>query len=190
MKKKREVQISIIRSRRKTLALQIDRDGNVLVRAPYWVPDDQIARFVNQKKDWIRLQLDKLANTSVPDEDLNISKEELEQLKQQALKVIPERVAFFAPKVGVTYGRITIRKQRTRWGSCSEKGNLNFNCLLMKVPDTVRDYVVVHELCHRKEMNHSERFWEQVRHVLPDYKESEKWLHTYGKALIRSAHTG
>ena len=87
-------------------------------------------------------------------------------------------------RVGVTYGRITIRNQRTRWGSCSAKGNLNFNCLLMKAPPEVLDYVVVHELCHRLEMNHSPRFWAQVERVLPDYKVSRKWLREHGNELM------
>ena len=97
---------------------------------------------------------------------------------------IPERVAHFAPLVGVTYGRITIRSQHTLWGSCSSKGNLNFNCLLMLTPPEVLDYVVVHELCHRKEMNHSVRFWAEVEHVLPDYEIRRKWLRENGTALI------
>lgn len=109
---------------------------------------------------------------------------ELQVLADEALRVIPERVQFYAPVVGVTYGRITIRNQRTRWGSCSAKGNLNFNCLLMKAPPEVLDYVVVHELCHRLEMNHSPRFWAQVERVLPDYKVSRKWLREHGNELM------
>jgi predicted metal-dependent hydrolase len=86
--------------------------------------------------------------------------------------------------VGVTYGRITIRNQRSRWGSCSGKGNLNFNCLLMLTPSHVIDYVVVHELCHRLEMNHSPAFWAQVERVLPDYRKSREWLREHEKELI------
>ena len=99
-----------------------------------------------------------------------------------------ERELGYAKKIGVTYGRITIRCQRTRWGSCSEKGNLNFNCLLMKVPEEVLDYVVVHELCHRLEMNHSPRFWSEVEKIFPDYRAREKWLRENGKLLIRQVH--
>ena len=98
--------------------------------------------------------------------------------------MIPERVSYFAPQVGVTYGNITIRSQRTRWGSCSSKGNLNFNCLLMLVPREVLDYVVVHELCHRKEVNHSPRFWAEVERILPDYKIRQTWLKDNGSQLI------
>ncbi|HAN50208.1 MAG TPA: metal-dependent hydrolase, partial [Lachnospiraceae bacterium] len=86
--------------------------------------------------------------------------------------------------MGVDYGRITIRHQKTRWGSCSGKGNLNFNCLLMLTPPEVQEYVIVHELCHRKEMNHSYRFWAEVEDVLPDYRVQEQWLKTNGGALI------
>ena len=86
--------------------------------------------------------------------------------------------------MGVDYGRITIRAQHTRWGSCSAQGNLNFNCLLMLTPDDVKAYVVVHELCHRKEMNHSARFWAEVERVLPGYRESRRWLRENGGALI------
>ena len=117
-------------------------------------------------------------------EDLGVSMmlrkilSEEERLKgvQKALCVIPERVEYFAEMMNVTYGRITIREQKTRWGSCSSKGNLNFNWKLVLMPEEVLDYVVVHELAHRKEMNHSERFWNHVEKVLPDYQARRKLL--------------
>ena len=99
-------------------------------------------------------------------------------------KDLPERTAYFARLLNVTYGRITIRSQRTRWGSCSAAGNLNFNCLLMLTPGEIRDYVVVHELCHRKELNHSARFWNLVEEVLPDYRTRRQWLKDHGGSLI------
>ena len=86
--------------------------------------------------------------------------------------------------MGVTYGRSTIRSQHTRWGSCSARGNLNFNCLLALTPPEVLDYVVVHELCHRKELNHSPAFWAEAERVLPDYKNRRNWLKENGTALI------
>ena len=101
------------------------------------------------------------------------------------MKYIPERVAYYAPIAGVSYGRITIRNQKSRWGSCSAKGNLNFNCLLMLTPPEVIDSVVVHELCHRKEMNHSRRFYDEVLRVYPDYHIWNKWLKENGAAIMR-----
>ena len=101
-----------------------------------------------------------------------------------AKQCFPGLVARYAPVVDVDYGTVTIRAQRTRWGSCSAQGNLNFNCLLMLTPDHVMEYVVVHELCHRKEMNHSARFWAEVERVLPDYRESRRWLKEHGGGLI------
>lgn len=113
-----------------------------------------------------------------------LSMDEIRQLADQALKVVPERVKHYAPLVGVTYGRITIRNQRSKWGSCSSKGNLNFNCLLMPVPPEVLDSVVVHELCHRKEMNHSDKFYAEVLRVFPDYWKWDKWLKDHGSELM------
>ena len=114
-----------------------------------------------------------------------LTRREIEELAQRAMAAIPERVRYYAEGLHVTYGRITIRNQKTRWGSCSSKGNLNFNCLLMLAPPEVLDYVVVHELCHRMEMNHSKRFWSLVETVLPDYREQEKWLKGEGAVLLR-----
>ena len=113
-----------------------------------------------------------------------MTREKVIALAEEALKVIPERVEYFAKVIGVTYGKITIRNQKTRWGSCSSKGNLNFNCLLMLAPSEVLDYVVVHELCHRKQMNHSKAFWAEVEKVCPDYKAAKKWLKEEGSQLI------
>ena len=96
-----------------------------------------------------------------------------------------ERVNHFCKVMDVTVGRITIRNQKTRWGSCSSKGNLNFNCLLMLMPPEVIDYVVVHELCHRKQMNHSKAFWKEVEKILPNYKDSVGWLKKEGGGIIR-----
>ena len=113
---------------------------------------------------------------------------EIDELMKEAKKVIPERVAFFAPLVGVTPGRITIRCQKSRWGSCSARGNLNFNCLLMLAPEEVMDSVVVHELCHLKQMNHSKKFYDEVLRVMPDYRARQKWLKEHGAELLRHAY--
>ena len=174
-----KIEYQLIRSDRKTIALQIRPDGELIVRAPRRISAAAIERFVADKRGWIEKHLPK-KQERLP----KFTQEEIRALARKALEVIPERVAYFAPLVGVTYGGITIRNQHTRWGSCSSKGNLNFNCLLMLTPDHVIDYVVVHELCHRLEMNHSARFWAEMERILPDYQKSLKWLKENGTALI------
>ncbi len=171
------MEYKIIRSARKTIALQILPSGQLLVRCPYAMDSAAVERFIKSKEKWINKHL--LAEPIVP-----ISQGELKALTQQAKAEFPERAAYFARLMGVSYGRITIRCQQTRWGSCSAKGNLNFNCLLMLAPPRVRDYIVVHELCHRKQMNHSQAFWAEVEKVIPDYAACRKWLRQNGKNLI------
>ena len=171
----------IIRSSRKTIAIQITPDRNVLVRCPSRMPNHEIRKFVESKSHWIQKHLSALkAQPQLP----ALTQEEIQQLTKKALQIIPERVKYFASQAGVTYGRVTIRHQVSRWGSCSSKGNLNFNCLLMLAPPEVLDYVVVHELCHQKELNHSVRFWTEVEKIMPDYKIRRKWLKDHGNELI------
>ena len=110
---------------------------------------------------------------------------EIQELYQKAKEIIPGKVSYYAAKMGVTYRRITIRCQKTRWGSCSSEGNLNFNCLLMKCPEEIKDYIVVHELCHRKQMNHSARFYAEVEKAFPDYKRCQKWLKENGANIMK-----
>lgn len=178
-------QIEIRRSNRKTMSLEVTADARVIVRAPLFISETEIVRFVNSKKGWLEKSLQKVKERQVAKHDSRkLTEKELELLAERAREVFHEKTAYFAQKVGVTYGRITIRAQKTRWGSCSSQGNLNFNCLLMLVPEAVQDYVVVHELCHRKEMNHSERFWREVAKVMPDYKIHKKWLKDYGSKIM------
>ncbi|MBQ7446626.1 MAG: M48 family metallopeptidase [Eubacterium sp.] len=176
----------IIRSNRKTISIQVDRDANVIVRAPYRVSEREIRRFLAEKEAWIRKHQEKIRAQEKAFEGIKpLTREEIEMLADQAMKVIPERVAYYAKKIGVTYGRITIRNQKTRWGSCSSKGNLNFNCLLMLTPPEVIDSVVVHELCHRKEMNHSAKFYDEIYRVCPAYDKWNRWLKENGPLLLR-----
>ena len=104
-------------------------------------------------------------------------------LSKRALARIRERLETYAPRIGVDFGRVTIRDQRSRWGSCSAKGNLNFNWKLIMAPPEVLDYVVIHELCHRIEFNHSPRFWGLVRAQMPEYEDWKKWLDRHGRDL-------
>lgn len=190
--------VKIIRSNRKTLAIQINPDLSVTVRAPMYAPQSDIERILREKEGWIQKHIEKIREQEAKRKKTQgekgeygefverdyLTNEEIKKLADKALQYIPKRVSYFAKQIGVTYGKIKIRNQKTRWGSCSSKGNLNFNCLLMLTPPEVIDYVVVHELCHRKEMNHSRVFWVEVEKVLPNYKEQVKWLKENGGQII------
>ena len=177
--------IEIRRSNRKTMALEVTLDARVIVRAPFRMPQTEIERFVKEKAAWIEKSLEKVYQKNAECVvQPKLTREDIDRLADRSREVLPRKVAYYAEKIGVTYGRITIRHQKTRWGSCSGKGNLNFNCLLMLTPEEIQDYVVVHELCHRKEMNHSDRFWREVARILPDYKERRKWLKENGGRIM------
>lgn len=180
--------VKIIQSNRKTIGIQVNADLSVVVRAPKRVSKREIERVLKEKEDWIYRSIEKMQKQMIEREsnkEPQLSMKELQELANQALAYIPKRVEYYAPLVGVDYGRITIRNQKTRWGSCSGKGNLNFNCLLMLAPVEVIDYVVVHELCHRIQMNHSKAFWSEVERVLPDYKSAKKWLKDNGNRIMQ-----
>ena len=178
--------VEIVRSNRKTVGIQIRSDGRVVVRAPMKLPEAELEEIIRKREDWIRKHVAKMREREAAQPPVELlTMEEIRALASQAVQVIPQRVAYYAPLIGVTYGRITIRNQRSRWGSCSSKGNLNFNCLLMLTPPEVLDSVVVHELCHRKEMNHSKQFYAEVLRVFPDYWKWDKWLKENGGRLMR-----
>ena len=176
------MELEIIRSDRKTISVQI-KPERIIVRAPLRMSDKDIDAFLLEKKAWIDKHV-AVAMQQQKAAEQKLTAAEIHQLADRALKVIPERVRHYAPLVGVTYGRITIRNQKTRWGSCSSSGNLNFNCLLMLAPPEVLDSVVVHELCHRKEMNHYSRFYAEVLRVFPEYHKWHKWLKENGPILL------
>ncbi len=180
---------TIIRSDRKTIAIQIKKDQSIVVRAPRRMRAEDIEAFVKQKTPWVEKHLQDMRShakdsKTVPARSAAFTDAELKQLTNAAKAYIPGRVAHFAGIMGVGYGRVCIKHQRTRWGSCSGKRNLNFNCLLMLLPREVLDYVVVHELCHLTQMNHSKRFWEQVARYCPDYAARRARLRKEGGALI------
>ena len=170
----------IIYSKRKTIAIELSPSG-LVVRAPKGMSRREINAFLVEKRNWIEKHQKKMEERKkLMDKQQPFTADEINVLADKAFVYIPERVEKYAPLVGVDYGRITIRSQRTRWGSCSSKGNLNFNCILMLFPKEVIDYVVVHELCHRKHMNHSAAFYAEVERVFPEYRRCQRWLRENG----------
>lgn len=183
------MEVTVIKSNRKTVAIQINPDLSVTVRAPRWATNKEIERIISKREAWIVHHIEQMKNRRAEFEENRperLSNDQIHELADKALIVIPDRVRYYAGQIGVTYGRVTIRNQKTRWGSCSSKGNLNFNCLLMLAPPEVVDYVVVHELCHRKQMNHSKAFWSEVEQILPNYRQQVAWLKSEGSNIMRS----
>ncbi|MBQ4504707.1 MAG: M48 family metallopeptidase [Firmicutes bacterium] len=175
------IPVQIIRSKRRTISIELKPVG-IVVRAPKGMSEADIMGFLEKKGSWIDKHWSQIQERKEQAQALDpFTQAEIRELAEKALKVIPERVKHYAPLVGVDYGRITIRNQKTRWGSCSSQGNLNFNCLLMLFPDEVIDSVVVHELCHRKHMNHSAKFYKEVERVFPEYRKWHQWLNENGK---------
>ncbi|MBQ8199384.1 MAG: M48 family metallopeptidase [Lachnospiraceae bacterium] len=189
----RRVSCAVIRSKRRSYGIVINEEGQVSVRIPLRGSVRTAETMVREKQDWIfeKIELQKqrkrirsqqaaLSESKyTPEQRAGLEK----RYRQAAKEYIPKRADYYAQLLGVTYERIRIADQKTRWGSCSSKGTLSFNWKLMLAPPKVLDYVVVHELCHLIEMNHSPRFWKQVENVIPDYKEYRKWLKENGITL-------
>ena len=214
----------IIRTKRKSIALIIEPDGKLVVRAPMRVSDADIKHLVKHKEKWIKEKQKQVKDKSTQSTpkvymdgeeflylgksyklkiiaDLNpalvlsrkfylslraLPKAEsvfTEWYREQARAVISERVKLYAARHGFTYRKIRITSARTRWGSCSSMGNLNFTWRLVMAPPEVIDYVVVHELAHLRVNNHSKEFWNQVECIMPDYKQRLKWLKENGRKL-------
>ena len=180
----------LIRARRKTLSIRITQEGNLEIRAPLGMPKREIEAFLKEKAQWIETHRAKVLAEYAQGQEAPLGEEEILTLAEQMRQRLPEKLNRHAASMGVTFGRVTIRCQQTRWGSCSSRGNLNFNCLLMLAPEEVLDYVVVHELAHRKQMNHSALFWQEVERECPDYKKSLRWLKDRGGALLSRARAG
>ena len=181
--------IVVIRSDRRSFAIEIGRDKKIKVRVPRRASKAQIEEMLKAKHDWILKTLDKIEQRNTAEareyeEAEQLSSEEVKKLKKEARNHLASLTEYWAEKIGVSYGRISIRGQKTRWGSCSSKGNLNYNYLLILCPDDVIEYVVIHELCHRIYMNHSKRFWEKIEEFCPNYRQARKWLKQNGNSLI------
>ncbi len=173
----------LIRCDRKSYEVQIKPGGEVAIRAPFSLPDSVITEFLIQREDWIKSKYYEQCKVRDRKETDETSLKLEKRYRTAAMEYIPKRVAFYADVMGVSYGRITIRDAKTRWGSCSSIGNLSFSWRLMLAPFSVLDYVVIHELCHRIQMNHSKDFWRLVEQYCPDYKMKRKWLKENGKHL-------
>jgi predicted metal-dependent hydrolase len=168
------IEYKLIRSRRRTLAIEITRDAELLVRAPMHVSTKRIEEFLFQKQDWINQHLARRQERLVqhPEPDA----EKWEQLKKKAIEYVPDRLFYYAKRMGVQPTALHFSKAKTRWGSCSAKNSITFSLRLMDYPDEAIDAVIVHELAHIRYKNHGKEFYAFVLSVLPDYWERDRLL--------------
>ena len=167
------MEYEIIYSNRRTISLCVKKE-KLTVRAPIGTPQLKIREVVESHKKWIDEALKKQSIPRI--KDANLTDDKIRELKKTAKKILKSKVEYFSGIMGLKYGRITITGAKTRFGSCSSEGNIAFSYLLMLYPEEAIDYVVVHELAHLVELNHSKRFYSIIERVLPDYKERKKLL--------------
>ena len=159
-------------SNRRTLALQIQKDGSLLVLAPFFTSRERIECFVEEKSLWIEKARKQMQKRRKYPED----PEEIRRLVVKAKELLPQRVAFYSEKMGLKPQRISITKAKTRFGSCSSKKTISFSCFLLLYPPEAVDYVVVHELAHIRHKNHGPDFYALVQRYMPDYQARKKLL--------------
>lgn len=170
--KKQRMEYRVVRARRKTVGLHVDGEGNLTVRAPYRLPEAEIEKILFRHRRWISARV--AAAKAHPVKEL--TKEQIRTLRREARAYCTAKTAEYAKKMGLSYGKITITGAKTRFGSCSSAGNISYSYRLMFCPESAREYVIVHELAHLVEMNHSPAFYRVVESALPDYKERRKLL--------------
>jgi predicted metal-dependent hydrolase len=163
--------------------LRVLDDGTVRVTLPRWGSKREARAFVEQSAAWIAKQRQRVAArppAAHPEEA---------ELRRRASKELPPMLLALARAHGITVSAISVRNQRSRWGACSSRGSITLNWRLILVPQFVRDYVMVHELMHRREMNHSKRFWRHVAAACPGYDAARRWLRTEGQRLFTGGET-
>ena len=159
--------------RTRRLRLSVRSDCSVLITIPTIMDESEARKFLETKKGWILKQIEFFKSGKKLPKDVE-NKNDYRRKKEYARKMITERVNYFCKKYDFYFNKIFIRNQKTRWGSCSSLRNLNFNYKLIYLSEEQMNYIIVHELCHLKEMNHSKRFWKLVGEIIPDYRSIEK----------------
>lgn len=179
----RTVSYTLRRSKRaRSMRLAVHVDGAIVVTAPYGVGEERVSRFIEEKSSWLLSKIEYFKQFKGKT-FLKHSRSEYLKHKEKALRLAQERVEHFSKIYKFKYKSISIKNQKTRWGSCSRYGNLNFNCKIALLPEHLADYIIVHEVCHLRELNHSQRFWNLVAKTLPNHQALRLELRKYPMAL-------
>lgn len=164
-----EIAYRLKKSRRaKRMRLAVYCNAEVVITLPYWASENLAEKFIKEKANWL---FNKVAYFKNRQNFPLIKRSRSDYLKNRnsALELIKQRVEHFNKIYNFNFNNISVRNQKTRWGSCSKKGNLNYSYKILFLPEKIRDYIIVHELCHLGEFNHSRKFWSLLAEVLPDY---------------------
>ena len=189
MKKQIEIEGKIIEytlcvsKRTRNMRLMIQGDGSIVATIPVGMREHDAGRFIRKKSRWVFDTLERFKKYPVKTFAQG-SKKDFLMHQERARTLIQERLAYFTAVYNLSYNRISIRNQKTRWGSCSRRGNLNFNYKIALLPQRHADYIVVHELCHIKEFNHSKKFWDLVAATVPDYRTIRAELRKGGGGFV------
>lgn len=176
-----DYQTVLVRHRKaRRYILRVLDDGTLRVTLPWRGSQREALAFADTCSEWVAKQRHRSLTPPVA------SPRDVPALRQRAMKELPPQLLSLAAVHGITVTRVSIRNQRSRWGACSARGSITLNWRLILVPDFVRDYVMIHELMHRRELNHSTRFWRHVRAACPRYREARQWLLTEGQRLFSS----
>lgn len=165
----------LVRSKRKSLSVEVNKKLEVVVRAPYLLPKFTIESFVKSKEEWIENAILKM-RAKLENAPIDLGADELKLLKKKAKEILPQKVEFYSSIMGLVPTAVKITSAKTRFGSCSGKNSICFSCRLMRYPEAAIDYVVVHELAHIKHKNHGKSFYALIEKYMPDYKERQKLL--------------
>ncbi|MFA5925624.1 MAG: M48 family metallopeptidase [Parcubacteria group bacterium] len=173
--KNKQVEYLVRKSQRaKRLRLAVYCDGSFVITVPQGLDIPRVEEYILRKAEWVLEKLKIMKKRSRNAAFAKHSKRDYVKLKEKALKIAEQKVDEFNKIYGFKFNKIAIKNQKTRWGSCSKKGNLNYNFKIALLPEKHADYIIVHELCHLKEFNHSRRFWNLVERLIPDFKERIK----------------
>lgn len=175
------MRFNVIRSKRKSISLRLLSPDEGQIRAPLNMPQREIEVFVRARQPWIDARVRELERRAslAP-----FGEEELKSIKKRAQRELLPALRLRAAQMGVEAGKISFRFQKGRFGSCSSRGNISLNCLLVLMPPALMDYVIVHELCHIRHPDHSPAFWNEVAKYCPDYKKLRNETQKQGAELI------